>query len=156
MFLVDSKSLKKGSDEVVDHIKALISKSEGKVVEFGKWDERKLAYEIKGTVNGTYYLCYFTGGPDTITVLNRECELSPLVLRALFLKIAAIPDFSVNEPESKPDEEHEPEEKSEGRLEEISEGSILDEPVYSPDNELPNPEEDFNPEDELDSSAEDD
>jgi len=89
-------------------------------------------------------------------VLNRECELSPLVLRALFLKIAAIPDFSVNEPESKPDEEHEPEEKSEGRLEEISEGSILDEPVYSPDNELPNPEEDFNPEDELDSSAEDD
>jgi small subunit ribosomal protein S6 len=93
MFVVDSKECKKNSGTVEDQVQALIAKCGGEVKEFLKWDERKLAYEIKGNTVGTYYLSYFTGDSETIHKLNRECQLSPVVLRALFLNITEIPEI---------------------------------------------------------------
>lgn len=92
MFLVDTKESKKSSDSVEEQIRNLIKKCGGQVSVFERWDDRKLAYEVKGTTNGTYYLLYFTGDHETVGKLNRECELSPVVLRAMFLRIKKIPD----------------------------------------------------------------
>lgn len=99
MFVVDTKETKQGPGVVEDQINALITKCKGEVVRVEDWDERKLAYEISGTTNGTYFLYYFTGEPDTISTLNREVKLSPLVLRALFLSIKEIPEPEVREAE---------------------------------------------------------
>jgi small subunit ribosomal protein S6 len=99
MFVVDTKETKKGPGVVEDQINALITKCKGEVVRVEDWDERKLAYEIGGTTNGSYYLYYFTGEPETIGTLNREVKLSPLVLRALFLSIKEIPEPQVREEE---------------------------------------------------------
>lgn len=93
MFLVDTKESKKGDDSIEEDIKALISKCGGETAWLMKWDDRKLAYEIKGASHGLYFLTYFSGESDTIQKLNREIELSPLLLRALFLRIKDIPDM---------------------------------------------------------------
>ena len=100
MFVVDTKEVKKDPGVVEDQINALITKCNGEVVRVEEWDERKLAYEISGTTNGSYYLYYFTGEPETIGTLNREVTLSPLVLRALFLSIKEIPEPQVREEEA--------------------------------------------------------
>jgi len=92
MFLVDTKELKKGAGSVEAQINALIEKCRGKVIRTEKWDDRKLAYDIKGSTNGSYFLYYFSGEQETVKLLNRECELSSLVLRALFLNITDIPE----------------------------------------------------------------
>ena len=64
MFVVDTREVKKDPGVVEDQINALITKCNGEVVRVEEWDERKLAYEISGTTNGSYYLYYFTGEPD--------------------------------------------------------------------------------------------
>ena len=93
MFVVDTRESKKGVDSVEDEVKGLISKCGGDPAWLMKWDDRKLAYEIKGSTHGTYFLSYFSGESDTVQKLSREIKLSPLVLRALFLRIKSIPDM---------------------------------------------------------------
>jgi small subunit ribosomal protein S6 len=51
-----------------------------------KFDERKLAYEIKGRKRGTYVLTYFDADPRRIADLERDARLSELILRALVLR----------------------------------------------------------------------
>ena len=102
MFLVDAKEARKASASMEDHIRGLVAKCGGEIKVFEKWDERKLAYEIKGTRNGTYYLTYFTGLDDTVSRLYRECELSPILLRALFLRVKKVPEPRREEPEEAP------------------------------------------------------
>ncbi|MFH2002445.1 MAG: 30S ribosomal protein S6 [Planctomycetota bacterium] len=93
MFLIDTKEAKKGSEAIEGTIKGLIEKCKGQVIRFEKWDECRLAYEINGVINGTYYLYYFSGETDTIKTLNREIQLSSKVLRALFLRVKEVPEF---------------------------------------------------------------
>ncbi len=171
MFLVDTKESKKGKDSVEEHIRTLVAKCGGEVKEFEIWDERKLAYEIKGTTNGTYFLTYFTGESDTVSRLNRECELSPVVLRSLILRVKAIPDRTVEIPEAA-EEEHAPAEKptpepgSDGEAktgDDVPAGTEYNEAEASPGEEIkdmgdgeapPAPEESI-PSEETDRSPED-
>ncbi|MCP4250793.1 MAG: 30S ribosomal protein S6 [bacterium] len=51
-----------------------------------KWEERRLAYEIRGRKRGCYVLCFFKGSPDKITELERDARLSEPILRLLVLK----------------------------------------------------------------------
>ena len=51
------------------------------------WEERRLAYPIKGHRKGTYWLTYFRVDSSRLTELNRECILSESILRSLVLKV---------------------------------------------------------------------
>ena len=91
MFLVYNKEARKTHEYLEEHVKALIEKVGAKVVRFHKWDQRQLAYEIKGQREGIFYLAYLEAGTDTITALKREMELSEIVLRTLLLALDRIP-----------------------------------------------------------------
>jgi len=109
MFLVDAKVQKKDDKETEEVIRSLIAKCGGEVIELIDWDERKLAYEVKGATNGAYYLSYFSGESDTVKNLNHEIELSQVILRALFLSIKEIPDLSEPPIPVDPEEDESPE-----------------------------------------------
>src|SRR5688500_14669544 len=64
-------------------VRGIIERHGGKIVVLKKWDERKLAYEIKGQKRGTYILSYFTAPGSAIAPNERDVELSEDVLRAL-------------------------------------------------------------------------
>ncbi len=91
MFLAFNKEARKTHEYLEEHIRALLEKAGAKPVRFERWDQRQLAYEIKGQREGLFYLCYFEAKPESIATLRREAELSELVLRMLVLALERIP-----------------------------------------------------------------
>src|SRR5262245_17477074 len=67
----------------VDHVMELLNRAGAEIVSFKKWDERRLAYEIRGSKRGLYFLAYFKCRADKLTGLERDCSLSEKLLRAL-------------------------------------------------------------------------
>ena len=91
MFLVFNKEARKTHEYLEEHLKALLEKVGAKLVRFGKWDQRQLAYEVKGQREGIFYLAYFESDPLAMATLKREVQLSELVLRMLLLALDRIP-----------------------------------------------------------------
>ncbi len=91
MFLVFNKEARKSHDYLEEHIKSLLEKVGATVSRFNKWEQRSLAYEIKGQREGIFFLTYFEANPAVIGTLKREAELSELVLRMLVLALDRIP-----------------------------------------------------------------
>jgi small subunit ribosomal protein S6 len=56
-----------------------------------KFDERKLAFEIKRRKRGTYVLAYFDAPPDRLHDMERDAQLSELILRAMVVRIEPLP-----------------------------------------------------------------
>ncbi len=59
LFIFDSDLYAKGPDDVSGQVAAVIEQFGGEVLLSRLWDERKLAYPIKGHRRGTYWLAYF-------------------------------------------------------------------------------------------------
>jgi small subunit ribosomal protein S6 len=85
MFLFDNAAVHEWSDMEAE-VRRLFERIEAEPLVCVKFDERKLAYEIKGRKRGTYVLTYFDAGPQRITDLERDAQLSELILRVLVLR----------------------------------------------------------------------
>ncbi len=85
MFLVESGLASKDWDGAEAHMKGLVERCGGKILVSGRWDERKLAYDIRGARRATYWLSYFEGPPGAANVLKQDAGLSETVLRCLVL-----------------------------------------------------------------------
>jgi small subunit ribosomal protein S6 len=75
-----------GSAEAEASIKRtrdIIEKHGGQVAVIKKWDERKLAYEIKKQKRGLFVIAHFTGPGAAIAPITRDVNLSDDVLRVL-------------------------------------------------------------------------
>ena len=85
MFLFDNTALHEWSD-VEAEVRRLFERIHTEPLACVKYDERKLAYEIKGRKRGTYVLTYFDADPQRITDLERDARLSELILRTIVLR----------------------------------------------------------------------
>ena len=85
MFLVESGLASRDWDGVEKQLRELVEKSGGSVLSAGKWDERKLAYEIRGAKRATYWLCYFRAPTDVPGKIRRTATLQEAVLRSMVL-----------------------------------------------------------------------
>jgi small subunit ribosomal protein S6 len=65
----------------VKSIGDLVTKHGGEILDLRKWDERKLAYEIKKNKRGLYVLCFFKAPGGAIEKITRDCNLSESILR---------------------------------------------------------------------------
>ena len=71
---------------VIQHINEVLARGNAEVIAMRKWDERRLAYEIRGQKRGLYILVYFRApGPD-VAHIERDCNLSEKILRTLILR----------------------------------------------------------------------
>ena len=70
----------------VDHLKQILGRGEAKIISLRRWDERRLAYEIKGNKRGTYFLVYFMGRADQMATIERMCNLSEQMLRSIIIR----------------------------------------------------------------------
>jgi small subunit ribosomal protein S6 len=73
-------------NSIVEHIMHLVTHGGGEVLAFSKWDERRLAYEVKKNKRGLYFLCYFAVDSVRVTDIERNCNLSERLLRVLITK----------------------------------------------------------------------
>jgi small subunit ribosomal protein S6 len=87
MFLLDSNRYGRDPDGVAGQIPAMIQEAGGQMLVSRLWEERRLAYPIKGHRKGTYWLTYFRLDGGQLADLKRQCRLSNSILRVLFLKI---------------------------------------------------------------------
>lgn len=85
MFLL-SQAVAADLTSAIDHIKEIIARGHGEIIAMRKWDERRLAYEIKGQKRGYYVLVYFKApGPD-VAHIERDVNLSEKIMRAIILR----------------------------------------------------------------------
>jgi small subunit ribosomal protein S6 len=70
----------------VDHLKEILAKAGAELISLRKWDERRLAYEIKGNKRGVYFLAYFRAPRSAVAAVERGCNLSEMLLRSMLLR----------------------------------------------------------------------
>ncbi len=85
MFLV-SQSAEPSMGKAIEHIKHLFERANAEIIALSKWDERRLAFENDKQKRGLYVLAYFTADPVNIQGLERDCNLSETLMRAMFLR----------------------------------------------------------------------
>ena len=64
-------------------VKGIIERHDGEVLVLKKWDERKLAYEIRAQKRGLYIIAYFNAPGTAVTAIERDVNLSEDVLRVM-------------------------------------------------------------------------
>jgi small subunit ribosomal protein S6 len=85
MFLVDSAEAGSDWDGVIGAIKKMLKRAEAEIVSIKKWDDRRLAYDIRHTARGTYILSYFSVDGKQIQGIEKAVQLSEKILRVLIL-----------------------------------------------------------------------
>ena len=107
MFLVDSALAGSNWDGVNNTIKTILEKAKAEIVTIKKWDDRKLAYEIKGKGRGTYILCYFRADGQKIQDIEKAVKLSEQIMRVLILSAEKMTaeDIEKDTPASKTESE---------------------------------------------------
>ena len=61
----------------------IIERHGGKILVIKKWDERKLAYEVKHQKRGTYIVAFYKGPGASVGAIERDVNLSEEILRVL-------------------------------------------------------------------------
>ncbi len=87
MYILDSNRYGRDSDTVSGQIPQMIEGAGGQMLVSRLWEERRLAYPIKGHRRGTYWLTYFRISGEKLADLERKCRLSDTILRSLFVKV---------------------------------------------------------------------
>ena len=85
MFLIDP-NFGASFEACEEEVKRLMDRAEAEILFCRKWDERRLAYRVKGRKRGVYILVYFKAAPDKISPLHRDVQISEDVLRVLVLR----------------------------------------------------------------------
>ena len=92
MFLLDNQAVRADWRNAKSTVTGLLEKHGGKVTTARRWDERKLAYPIRGRQRGTYMLAYYELDVGGIDGLRRDLELSENVLRYILLRAEEVPE----------------------------------------------------------------
>jgi small subunit ribosomal protein S6 len=87
MVIFDSNRFARERAGLPAEVEKMIQAEGGEVLVTRLWEERRLAYPIKGQRKGTYWLYYFRGPTSMLTTLNRQWEIHDGVLRHLVLKV---------------------------------------------------------------------
>ena len=67
-------------------IRRIMERAGGEIVFCKMWDDRRLAYRIKGRKRGVYVLVYFKAPPEKIAGFERDAQLSEHILRIMLLR----------------------------------------------------------------------
>jgi len=86
MFVVDDARWSENQDAVMREVRGLLDKNRAQVFTCEKWDDRKLAYPIKGRSRGIYILTRFTAPTDALRTLERDAQLNETILRVLITR----------------------------------------------------------------------
>ena len=87
MFILDSGRYGRDPESAPGQIAKIIQEAGGEMLVSRLWEERRLAFSIKGQRKGTYWLTYFRLPPDNLGAIRQKFQLSDSIVRMLFLKV---------------------------------------------------------------------
>ncbi|MDR0361395.1 MAG: 30S ribosomal protein S6 [Planctomycetota bacterium] len=85
MFIVDSAKAKEDYAKMEAECLGCLTRHGAEIVKSVKWDDRRLAYEIRKVKRGTFILVHFNSDTQAIAKMERQCALNENVLRVLIL-----------------------------------------------------------------------
>jgi small subunit ribosomal protein S6 len=103
MFLFDS-AVTRDWATVEQEVRRLLERIGAELLVCVKFDERRLAYEINRRKRGLYVLTYIDADSDRIVDLERDVQLSELVLRILVLRAENLTEERLAELKAHPPE----------------------------------------------------
>jgi small subunit ribosomal protein S6 len=87
MFLLDTNKVAGDVPAAAQQLHALLERNNAEILASRPWDERRLAYPVKGQKKGLYYLTYFRTERKNLINFERDCALNEMILRQLVLAI---------------------------------------------------------------------
>jgi len=99
MCLLDNREVRKGWQPLKEAVVGMFKKHGAEMMSARRWDERRLAYPIKGQHRATYLLAYFKADTPQVTGIRRDLQFNESVLRSLVLGCEEVP-ASAYEPEA--------------------------------------------------------
>jgi small subunit ribosomal protein S6 len=115
MFLVDSADAGSDWDGVIAAITKTLERAEVDIVSITKWDDRRLAYEIKRKARGTYILCYFRSDGQNNDQIETAVQLSEKIIRVLILCVDWMTDEDIEKDTPATRDEKEKQERAAAR-----------------------------------------
>jgi small subunit ribosomal protein S6 len=87
MFLLDTNKVAGDTANAAKQLHTLLERNQVEILASRPWDERRLAYPIKGHKKGLYYLIYFRSEGKNLLNIERDLSLMEMVLRTMVLRI---------------------------------------------------------------------
>jgi small subunit ribosomal protein S6 len=87
LFIFDSNRFARDRDGLAREIEGYVESAGGELLVSRLWEERRLAFPIKGQRKGAYWLMYFRLPTGQLTGVTRQCEINDAVLRQLFVRL---------------------------------------------------------------------
>lgn len=99
MVLLDNREVRKGWQPLKDAVTGIFTKHGAKILSNRRWDERRLAYPIKGQQRGTFLLLYVAADTQSLSGIRRDLQFHESLLRTLIVECAEVPQTAY-EPEA--------------------------------------------------------
>ena len=99
MCLLDNREVRKGWEPLKAAVTGQFTKHGAKILSSRRWEERRLAYPIKGQHRGTYLLVYFSADTNAVAGIRRDMQFNEALLRTLLLECEEVPQAAY-EPEA--------------------------------------------------------
>src|SRR6516164_8930783 len=87
MFLLDTNKVAGDVPAAAQQLHAILERNHAEVLASRPWDERRLAYPVKGQKKGLYYLVYFRSEGENLVNIERDFALNETILRLLVIHI---------------------------------------------------------------------
>jgi len=87
MFLLDSAKTSGNLDTAKSNLHGTLEKFGAEIIASRPWDDRRLAYPIKGHKKGQYYLIFFKCESLKMTEMENDFRLSELIVRHMVIHI---------------------------------------------------------------------
>lgn len=87
LFILDANRFARDREGLAREVEGYVEAAGGEMLVSRLWEERRLAYPIKGQRKGAYWLMYFRLPTVRLTELTRACEINDAVLRQLFVRL---------------------------------------------------------------------
>lgn len=89
-------------DATLKSLRSMIERHGGQVLVIKRWDERKLAYEVKKQKRGLFVITYFNAPGAAVTAIEREVNLSDNILRVMVTSAEHLNQDEMNAVEPQP------------------------------------------------------
>jgi small subunit ribosomal protein S6 len=87
LFLLDTNKVAGDVPAAAKQLHTILERNHAEILASRPWDERRLAYPIKGHKKGLYYLTYFRTEGKNLASIEHDVSLNETVLRQLTLKV---------------------------------------------------------------------
>jgi small subunit ribosomal protein S6 len=91
MFLLDNQAVRTDWAAAKSVVTDLLSKHGAKVLTARRWDERPLAYKIRGRRRATFLLVFFEHQGPGVATVRRDLDIEERILRYLILSVDEVP-----------------------------------------------------------------